>query len=197
MAGELTVGVLALQGGVREHAAVLERLGAGVVAVRRPADLNAIDALVIPGGESSVIDRLTRLVDLAEPLRERIGAGLPVLGTCAGLIMLADRIENPAPGQRSLGGLNVTVRRNAFGGQQESFDTAVTVTGVDGAVDASFIRAPIVVERGAGVEVIARVGDAVVGVRQGALWGVSFHPEVAGDTRVHAAFLASMIPAGP
>lgn len=189
MAGRPTVGVLALQGGVHEHLALLAGLGVRVRPVRRAIDLSGIDGLVIPGGESGVIDRLARTFGLTAPLQDAIRGGLPVLGTCAGLILLADRIENPAPGQQSFGGLDVTVRRNAFGGQRESFDAAVAVTGLDAPVEASFIRAPIITEVGAGVSVIARVGEVIVGVTTGAVTGVSFHPEVAGDGRLHAAFI--------
>lgn len=186
------VGVLALQGGVRDHVDVLHRVGAETVLVRTPADLATLDGLVLPGGESSVIDRLARIFDLTAPLRAAIAAGLPVLGTCAGLILLADRLENPAPGQGTFGGLDVTVRRNAFGGQNESFDTEVVVDGRD-IVAASFIRAPIVIEHGPAVTPIAHVGDGtIVGVRQGSITGLSFHPEVAGESAVHAAFVASL-----
>lgn len=193
MAGNsVIVGVLALQGGVSEHTAILDGLGVQTRRVRRPDELDGIDALVIPGGESGVIDRLTRIFGLAAPLRRAIDGGLPVLGTCAGLIMLADRLTNPAPGQQTLGGLDITVERNAFGSQRDSFDTTVTVAGV-GNIDASFIRAPIVTEIGDGVDVIATLPDGrVVGVRAGNLMGISFHPEVAGDSRVHAAFIRSI-----
>ncbi|MFK4813105.1 pyridoxal 5'-phosphate synthase glutaminase subunit PdxT, partial [Devosia sp. ZW T5_3] len=151
-----TIGVLALQGGVREHAAMLQGLGADVRLVKKVEDLEGIDGLVLPGGESSVIDRLSRSFGLADPLRDAIAAGLPVLGTCAGLILLAERLENPAPGQQTFGGLDVTVRRNAFGSQRDSFDAAIAVSGIAGEIDVSFIRAPIVVSHGPGVDVIAR-----------------------------------------
>lgn len=188
-----TVGVLALQGGVSEHTAMLEQVGVQTLRVRRAEDLDGIDGLVIPGGESGVIDRLTRIFGLAAPLRLAIAGGLPVLGTCAGLIMLADRLANAAPGQQTLGGLDITVERNAFGSQRDSFDTTVSVAGV-GNIEASFIRAPIVTAVGDGVDVIATLPDGrVVGVRSGALMGVSFHPEVAGDPRVHEAFVRTII----
>lgn len=188
-----TVGVLALQGGVSEHTAMLEQVGVQARRVRRAEDLDGIDGLVIPGGESGVIDRLTRIFGLAAPLRVAIAGGLPVLGTCAGLIMLADRVTNAAPGQQTLGGLDITVERNAFGSQRDSFDTTVTVVGA-GDIEASFIRAPIVTAVGDGVDVIARLPDGrVVGVRSGALMGVSFHPEVAGDPRVHEAFVRTIV----
>lgn len=203
MAGELTrsdapvVGVLALQGDVREHALILERLGADVVLVRRPADLASVHALVIPGGESSVIDKLTRIFGMQEPLRAAIRDGLPVYGTCAGLILLADRVEGRAPGQEGFGGLDVTVQRNAFGGQVESFETdlVVPVLGEE-PVRAVFIRAPSILDVGENVEVLASLVDGtVVAVRQGALLGTSFHPEVDGETRFHELLIAS-IPAG-
>ena len=193
------VGVLALQGDVREHLRVLTGLGAEAMPVRRPAELARCDALVLPGGESTTMVRLLRTFELLEPLRERVGAGLPVLGTCAGMILLADRILDGAPGQETVGGLDATVRRNAFGRQVDSFDTRLDFAGLDGAVDASFIRAPWVEEAGEGVEVLARIdadpalgerAGRIVAVRQGALMATSFHPEVSGDHRVHAQFLA-------
>ncbi|GAB3406475.1 pyridoxal 5'-phosphate synthase glutaminase subunit PdxT [Schumannella luteola] len=187
----LRVGVLALQGDVREHAAVLTALGAEVVLVRRASELDAVSGLVLPGGESSVMDKLTRRFGLREPLRERIAAGMPVYGTCAGLILLADRLLDGIAGQQTLGGLDATVRRNAFGAQNESFETrlAVPVLGAE-PVAATFIRAPEVVEVGAGVEVLARLADGrIVAVEQGPLLGTAFHPEVDGETRFHARFL--------
>ena len=203
MAGELTrsdapvVGVLALQGDVREHALILERLGADVVLVRRPADLASVQALVIPGGESSVIDKLSRIFGMQEQLRAAIRSGLPVYGTCAGLILLADRVEGLSPGQESFGGLDVTVQRNAFGGQVDSFETdlVVPVLGEE-PVRAVFIRAPSILDVGENVEVLASLADGtVVAVRQGSLLGTSFHPEVDGETRFHELLIAS-IPAG-
>lgn len=188
----MIVGVLALQGGVSEHIAMLESLGVTARPVRRPDDLVGIDGLVLPGGESGVIDRLTRLFGLRAPLQEAIASGLPVLGTCAGLILLADRILGAAPGQQTLGGLDVTVQRNAFGSQRDSFDTVVDVAGV-GAIEASFIRAPIVTAVGTNGQVIAQLPDGrIVGVRQGNLIGVSFHPEVSGDSRLHSAFVQTI-----
>ena len=187
------VGVLALQGDVREHARVLTGLGAEVELVRRPIELAAIDALVLPGGESSVIDKLSRAFGMQQPIRDAIAAGMPVYGTCAGLILLADRIANPIEGQQSFGGLDVTVQRNAFGGQVESFETELAVTGFDTPVHAAFIRAPLVTEVGADAEVLASLpealGGGVVAVRQGNLLGTAFHPEVAGETRFHRTFL--------
>ena len=189
------VGVLAVQGDVVEHVHMLQDVGARAVRVRRAADLAGVDALVIPGGESTVMMRLIAQGDLLEPLRERLAAGMPAYGSCAGMILLADRILDGAAGQQTLGGLDVTVRRNAFGRQVASFEADVTVDGVDdGPVRAVFIRAPWVEEVGEGVEVLSRValptgGDAVVAVRQGSLLATSFHPEVTDDARVHALFV--------
>ncbi|WP_152354675.1 pyridoxal 5'-phosphate synthase glutaminase subunit PdxT [Brachybacterium subflavum] len=184
---DVRVGVLALQGDVREHEAMLRGLGAHVVRVRRPTDLERLDALVLPGGESSVIDRLSRLTGLRDPLRERVRDSLPVLGTCAGLILLADRILDAAPGQETLGGLDVLVRRNAFGTQTDSFETALVTPAIDGPpVRSAFIRAPLVEEFGERVEVLASLPDGrVVGVRQGDRIGLAFHPEVTGEDRFH------------
>ncbi|MBW8872543.1 MAG: pyridoxal 5'-phosphate synthase glutaminase subunit PdxT [Leifsonia sp.] len=185
------VGVLALQGDFREHIAVLRGLGADAVPVRRPAELEEIGGLVIPGGESSVMDKLSRAFGLAEPLREAIADGMPVYGTCAGLIMLADRILDGIAGQQSLGGLDVAVRRNAFGSQLDSFETDLDIPAVgDAPMHAVFIRAPIVEEVGGGATALAQVADGrVVAVEQGNLLGTSFHPEITGDTRFHEYFL--------
>lgn len=189
-----TIGVLALQGDVREHLQTLDALGVGARAVRRPDELAACDGLVLPGGESTTMIRLARIFDLLGPLRERISAGLPAFGTCAGMILLADRLLDGAEGQETLGGLDVTVRRNAFGRQVDSFEGDLAVTGLPDPVHAVFIRAPWVEEVGAGVEVLARVeGGAadgrVVAVREGPLMATSFHPEVGGDARVHGLFV--------
>ena len=191
------VGVLALQGDVREHRAALERVGARTTTVRRSAELDEVDGLVLPGGESTTMVRLARVFDLLEPLRAAVHGGLPVLGTCAGMILLADRLEDGAAGQETLGGLDVTVRRNAFGRQVDSFEGRVRLD-VPGREPfdhaATFIRAPWVEKVGDGVEVLARVVDAggddrIVGVRQGRLMATSFHPEVTGDDRVHELFV--------
>ena len=188
------VGVLALQGDFREHLAVLRSLGADAVPVRRPEELEQVAGLVIPGGESSVMDKLSRAFGLAEPLKAAIAGGLPVYGTCAGLIMLADSIVDGIAGQQSLGGLDVTVRRNAFGSQVDSFETDLDIPQLGGApVHAVFIRAPIVESVGERATVLARVPDGrVVAVEQGDLLGTSFHPEITGDTRFHAYFLAKV-----
>ncbi|MDX5318469.1 MAG: pyridoxal 5'-phosphate synthase glutaminase subunit PdxT [Actinomycetes bacterium] len=187
-----TIGVLALQGDVREHARALAAVGASAVAVRRLGELDAVDGLVLPGGESTTIDKLLRAFGLFEPLRERIAAGFPVYGSCAGMILLADRVLDSRPDQRTLGGMDMTVRRNAFGRQVDSFEADVEVTGLAGGpFHAVFIRAPWVEEVGEGVEVLAAVGETarVVAVRQGALLATSFHPELGGDTRLHAEFV--------
>ena len=186
-----TIGVLALQGDVREHLAALTSLGVHAVAVRRPAELEAVDGLVLPGGESTTIAKLARAFDVLEPMRQRIKDGLPVLGTCAGMILLADRVLDGAEGQETVGGLDVTVRRNAFGRQVDSFEGPVDVEGLDAPVHGVFIRAPWVEQVGPGVEVLARVEDPdrIVMVRQGSLMATSFHPEVGGDPRVHGMFV--------
>jgi 5'-phosphate synthase pdxT subunit len=185
------VGVLALQGDVREHVRVLTDLGADVTTVRRPAELAAVDGLVLPGGESSVIDKLARSFGMREPVRDAIAAGMPVYGTCAGLILLADRITDGIQGQQTFGGLDVTVRRNAFGSQVDSFEVDLDVPALgEPPVHAVFIRAPLVEEAGDGVERLATLDDGrVVAVRQGSLLGTSFHPEVTGEQRFHALFL--------
>lgn len=189
-----TIGVLAVQGDVREHVRMLEGLGVTATTVRRTTELDACDGLVVPGGESTTMAKLVRIFDLLEPLRQRIGEGLPVFGTCAGMIMLADRVLDGTAGQETLGGLDVTVRRNAFGRQVDSFEGPVEVAGLDAPVHGVFIRAPWVESLGAGVEVLARVGHGeaagrVVAVRQGPLMATSFHPEVGGDSRVHRLFV--------
>jgi 5'-phosphate synthase pdxT subunit len=189
------IGVLALQGDVREHLVALARLGVDAVAVRRPGELAAVDALVLPGGESTTMGKLARTFEVLDPLRQRVADGLPVLGTCAGMILLADRVEDGVVGQETIGGLDITVRRNAFGRQVDSFEEDLHVTGVEGPVHAVFIRAPWVEQVGEGVEVLARVeaGPAagrIVAVRQGPLMATSFHPEVGGDSRIHALLLS-------
>ncbi|MFG6401420.1 pyridoxal 5'-phosphate synthase glutaminase subunit PdxT [Microbacterium sp. P04] len=187
------IGVLALQGDVREHSAVLTRLGARVSRVRRPSDLDAIDGLVLPGGESSVIDKLARAFGLQHPIREARAAGMPMYGTCAGLILLADRVTGAIAGQESFGGLDVVVERNAFGGQVESFETDLAVDGWDAPVHAAFIRAPVVTHVGERARALAALPDGrVVAVEQGNLLGTAFHPEVSGETRFHERFLSTV-----
>lgn len=194
MAGSAKVGVLALQGDFREHIAVLRGLGADAVGVRRPSELAEVSGLIIPGGESSVMDKLSRLFDLATPLKAAIAGGLPVWGTCAGLIMLADTVLDGIEGQESLGGLHISVRRNAFGSQVDSFevDLDIPVLG-EPALNAVFIRAPIVAATADDVTTLSSLADGrVVAVEQGNLLGTSFHPEMTGDTRFHEYFLAKV-----
>jgi 5'-phosphate synthase pdxT subunit len=192
------IGVLALQGDVREHLAALAAVGARGVPVRRPAELAGLDGIVLPGGESTTIDKLLRAFDLFEPLRAAIRSGLPALGSCAGMILLAERVTGGIEGQQTLGGLDITVRRNAFGRQVDSFETDLVVDGiVDGTtrpLHAVFIRAPWVEEVGPGTQVLARVGagDAagrIVAVRERDVVATSFHPEITGDLRVHQMFV--------
>jgi len=185
--GSPLIGVLALQGDVREHREMLESLGADVVEVRTPGQLLGIRGLVLPGGESSVMDKLTRLFGLREPLIELIGQGIPVLGTCAGMIMVAGEIDDAIEGQQNLGGLDITVRRNAFGTQRDSFDVSLRVDdyGPD-SVDVSFIRAPAVTRVGEGVRALSTLDDGrVVAVANDTITALAFHPEVTGETRFH------------
>ncbi|WP_369143179.1 pyridoxal 5'-phosphate synthase glutaminase subunit PdxT [Streptomyces sp. R44] len=183
------IGVLALQGDVREHLIALAAADAVARPVRRPEELAEVDGLVIPGGESTTISKLAVLFGLMEPLRERIAAGMPVYGTCAGLIMLADKILDPRSGQETFGGIDMIVRRNAFGRQNESFEAGVTVTGIDTPVEGVFIRAPWVESVGAQVEVLAEHEGHIVAVRQGRALATSFHPELTGDHRIHELFV--------
>ncbi len=188
------IGVFALQGDVREHAAALSAVGADTVLVRRPEELATVDGLVVPGGESTTMSRLAGIFGMLEPVRARIAAGLPVYGSCAGMIMLAETVLDGRPDQQSFGGIDMVVRRNAFGRQVDSFETDLDLAGLDGGpVHAVFIRAPWVEKVGGGVEVLARVsgGDTdgrIVAVRQGNLLATSFHPELTGDLRVHGLF---------
>ncbi|HUR51477.1 MAG TPA: pyridoxal 5'-phosphate synthase glutaminase subunit PdxT [Mycobacteriales bacterium] len=185
------VGVLALQGDVREHTVALERAGAHPVPVRRAADLDGLDGVVLPGGESTTLGRLLVLFDVLEPLQALLAQGLPAFGTCAGMILLAREVVDGRQDQPVLGGLDITVRRNAFGSQVDSFEQDLDVRGV-GEVHGVFIRAPWVERTGPDVEVLASVGEHPVAVRQGSLMATSFHPELTGDHRVHALFLASI-----
>jgi len=211
----LRIGVLALQGDFREHLHAVEAAGATGIGVRRPAELDGLDGLIIPGGESTTIDKLSRTFGLRDPLRRRIQDGLPVYGSCAGMILLADEITDPAKDlagnpQQTFGGLDITVRRNAFGRQRESFETDLDFKGLDfsatengvAPVHAVFIRGPWVERVGDGVEVLAEVepskashpealaGTArIVAVRSGKLLATSFHPEVTGEKRVHELFI--------
>ena len=191
MADAPRIGVLAYQGDVREHLAALAAVGADPVEVRTLADLETVDGLVVPGGESTVIGKLADRYGLLEPLRRRVAAGLPTFGTCAGLIFLAREVEGPP--QHLLGVLDVRVRRNAFGRQVASFEAEVDVKGVDGGpVSGAFIRAPWVAETGPEVEVLAEVDGKVVAVRQGNLLATAFHPELSGEVRLHR-WLADLV----
>ena len=189
------IGVLAVQGDVREHLSALAECDVVARPVRRPAELVAVDGLVLPGGESTTIDKLTRVFDLREPLLDRLAAGMPVYGSCAGMILLADRVQDGVEGQLTFGGIDMTVRRNAFGRQLDSFEEDLQFAGLAGPpVRAVFIRAPWVEQVGPQVEVLAQVeaGPAagrIVAVRQGNLLATSFHPEITGDTRVHRYFV--------
>lgn len=184
------IGVLALQGDVREHLIALSAADAEARAVRRPEELADVDGLIIPGGESTTISKLAVLFGVMEPLRARVRAGMPVYGTCAGMIMLADKILDPRSGQETIGGIDMIVRRNAFGRQNESFEAAIDVKGVEGdPVEGVFIRAPWVESVGAEAEVLAEHDGHIVAVRQGNALATSFHPELTGDHRVHGLFV--------
>ena len=188
----MRVGVLALQGDFREHLFALEECGVFASLVRRPSELAAVDALVLPGGESTAIANLARSFDLFDPLKARIASGMPVYGSCAGMILLADRVLDAAIGQETFGGLDITVRRNAFGRQVDSFETDLEFAGITNPpVRAVFIRAPWVESVGATVEVLATYEHAVA-VQQGALLATSFHPELTGDNRIHRYFIESV-----
>ncbi|MCY7289816.1 MAG: pyridoxal 5'-phosphate synthase glutaminase subunit PdxT [Cryobacterium sp.] len=194
----MSVGVLALQGDFREHAEVLRSLGADVELVRRPEELVRISGLVIPGGESSVMDKLSRAFGLADPLGEAVRAGLPVYGTCAGLIMLADTVIDAIAGQQSIGGFDISVRRNAFGSQTLSFETDLDVPVLgEPPVHAVFIRAPVVEAVGPRARALATLSDGrCVAVEQDNLLGTSFHPEITGEYRFHGYFLEKVAAAG-
>lgn len=195
------IGVLALQGDVVDHMRALEAAGARAVPVRRAAELDAVEGLVIPGGESTTMSRLLEVFDLFDPVKKRLEEGMPAFGSCAGMIMLADEVLDGRPDQRSFGVIPMTVRRNAFGRQIDSFETEIGIAGIDGApFRAVFIRAPWVERVGPGVEVLGRVaesrgesgeepGGRIVAVRAGACLATSFHPEVTPDARVHEYFV--------
>ena len=188
----MRVGVLALQGDFREHLFALEECGVNASIVRRPSELATVDALVLPGGESTAIANLARSFDMFEPLRARISAGMPVYGSCAGMILLADRVLDAAVGQETFGGLDITVRRNAFGSQVDSFETDLDFAGITNPpVRAVFIRAPWVESVGTTVEILATYEHAVA-VQQGGLLATSFHPELTGDNRIHRYFIESV-----
>jgi 5'-phosphate synthase pdxT subunit len=189
------IGVIALQGDVAEHLRMLTQAGARPVSVRRPEELSAVDALVIPGGESTTMWKLAVAFDLAESLRKRIGGGMAAFGSCAGMIMLANRIVDGVAGQETFGGIEMTVRRNAFGRQVDSFESDIVLTGIasppDPAYRAVFIRAPWVEAVSEQVEILGTdpATGRIVAVRQGPLLATSFHPELTGDLRVHRHFV--------
>jgi len=189
----MKVGVLALQGDVREHFVSLQEVGANPITVRRLSELESIDALVIPGGESTTIALLAQTFHLFEPIQKRIAEGLPVYGSCAGMILLADRVLDATENQKTFGGLDITLRRNAFGRQVDSFESDLNFRGIDGELRAIFIRAPWVEQVGPNVEVLASVNvhgtEHPVAVRQGAVLATSFHPELTNDYRIHRYFL--------
>jgi 5'-phosphate synthase pdxT subunit len=184
------VGVLALQGAVREHASALAVLGAHPVEVRSPEDLSGVDALVLPGGESTTMSLLLESSGLFDPIAARLAEGMPAFGTCAGMILLASDVLDGRPDQRFFGAIDLSVRRNAFGRQVDSFETALDVSGVEGEpFDAVFIRAPFVERAGDDVEVLASVDGHPVLCRSGAVLVSAFHPELSDDLRVHRLFL--------
>lgn len=187
----LLVGILALQGDVREHELTLDALGVSYRRVRTAPDLVGIDGLIIPGGESTVIDKLSRIFGIRDEIRRRISAGMPVFGTCAGLIMLSERLSDAIADQETFGGLDVTVRRNAFGSQTASFETFVSAPEVTARpIEVAFIRAPVVESVGEGVRVLAALPSGeIVAVREGSVLGISCHPEITGDTAFHDYFL--------
>ncbi|MGW3898878.1 pyridoxal 5'-phosphate synthase glutaminase subunit PdxT [Micromonospora profundi] len=195
MSGVPVIGVLALQGDVREHVAALVAAGADARPVRRASELDEVDALVIPGGESTTISKLADIFELREPIDKRIADGMPVYGSCAGMIMLASEVLDGRPDQRGFAGIDMTVRRNAFGRQVDSFEAPVEIGGVPGEpFHAVFIRAPWVERVGDGVQVLGTVtggpsAGRIVAVRQGNLLATSFHPELTGDARLHAYFV--------
>jgi 5'-phosphate synthase pdxT subunit len=189
----MKVGVLALQGAFREHAEALDALGADVVEVRRPEHLAGVDALFLPGGESTTIDKLLTTSGLRAPIVERLADGLPAFATCAGLIVLAREVVDGRPDQQPLGVLDVTVRRNGYGRQRDSFEAPLAVDGLPGGpFPGVFIRAPVVERAGDSVEVLARHDGIVVLGRQASVWFASFHPELAGDLRLHQLFLQAV-----
>ena len=186
----MKVGVLSLQGAFREHREVLDALGVEAVEVRTPSGLGALDALIMPGGESTTMSKLLDSSELREPLGALLADGLPVLGTCAGLILLAREVLDGRPDQQSFGAIDVSVRRNGYGRQRDSFEAELEVRGIAGpSFPGVFIRAPVVERIGADVDVLAEYADEPVLVRGGTMWGSTFHPELSGDLRVHQQFL--------
>jgi pyridoxal 5'-phosphate synthase pdxT subunit len=197
-----TIGVLALQGDVRNHLALLAELGVGAIEVRTPAELEAADGLIIPGGESTTMSLLLQTSGLMEPLLARLKSGMPAFGTCAGMILLATEVSDGRPDQRQLAAIDIGVRRNAFGRQIDSFETDLDIDGVEGLLHAVFIRAPLVERTGPDVEVLASVTTAAgasmpVVCRQGPVLVAAFHPELTGEPRLHEVFLRSFIPNHP
>jgi 5'-phosphate synthase pdxT subunit len=188
------VGVLGLQGDFREHLQAFDRLGIPSILVKRPSELSEVSGLVIPGGESTTIGKLARIFDIFDPIKTAISEGLPVFGTCAGLIMLADEITDGIAGQETFGGLDVVVQRNAFGHQLDSFEVDLPFAGIHGTVHAAFIRAPLISSVGEKATVVASLEDGrVVGVTQGNRLGISFHPEVTGEDRIHSYFYDALV----
>ncbi|MGL4305956.1 MAG: pyridoxal 5'-phosphate synthase glutaminase subunit PdxT [Mycobacteriaceae bacterium] len=191
------IGVLALQGDVREHLAAITEVGAGALAVRRQRELDLVDAIIIPGGESTTMSKLLEVFELLEPLRVRLAQGMPAYGSCAGMILLASEVLDTRADAQHLNALDITVRRNAFGRQVDSFETDLTIEAIGAdPMRSVFIRAPWVERVGAGVQVLARIPDSarqasgrVVAVRQGKVLATSFHPEVTGDRRIHKLFI--------
>jgi 5'-phosphate synthase pdxT subunit len=189
----MKIGVLALQGDVREHARSLSDCGVSASLVRRASELERVDALVIPGGESTTIAKLARTFGLFDDISARIKNGMPTYGSCAGMILLANQVLDAIVGQETFGGLDVTVRRNAFGRQVDSFENDITFNGItEIPVRAVFIRAPWVENVGIGVTVLAQVQGHPVAVRQGSIFATSFHPELTGDNRIHKYFVDSV-----
>jgi 5'-phosphate synthase pdxT subunit len=188
------VGVLSLQGDFREHLQAFGRLGIPAIPVKRRQELDSVSGLVLPGGESTAIGKLAQIFGLFDPISEAIQNGLPVFGTCAGLIMLADEITDGIAGQETFGGLDVVVQRNAFGNQLDSFEVDLPFSGISDNVHAAFIRAPLITKVGPDAEVVARLEDGrVVGVVQAKRLGISFHPEVTGEDRIHRYFYDALV----
>lgn len=188
------VGVLSLQGDFREHLQAFERLGIPAISVKRLSELDSVSGLVIPGGESTTIGKLARIFELFDPIVNRIQGGLPVFGTCAGLIMLANEITDGIEGQETFGGLDVVVQRNAFGNQLDSFEADLPFEGIPNLIHAAFIRAPLITQVGAAAKVVASLQDGrVVGVVQEKRLGISFHPEVTGEDRIHSYFYEALV----
>ena len=187
----MCVGVLALQGDFREHIAALNAIGVDSIPVKTESEINAVDALVLPGGESTTIAKLARIFGVFDLIKSKINSGLPVYGSCAGLILLADRILDGVAGQETFGGLDITARRNAFGRQVDSFEGEIEFVGL-GKLNAVFIRAPWVEEVGSGVEILATSHGHPVAVRQGSILATSFHPELTNDYAVHRYFIEEL-----